>query len=255
MVIAIMIACALALIPILLIFISDICRLFEIKFWPVILTALFTLAIGSAVIYSLKMNTSLLNAFDVMYRFHILLHNPYTMEVFVNFAIFVALMAVFGQLLVNRAISSLPDSVMNIDPIEQENIAGKFLFLKEKIKFFLLCDTVLIVFSVITTETLKSAIDTEISVNRVIYPQNFVALYGLLFTFYLALIYIPIFFRLKNKGQSMMGQVILTDEGDEKTKYLSKIFLTQETPLDNLKTALSILAPVLSGLLPNLLKL
>lgn len=95
----------------------------------------------------------------------------------------------------------------------------------------------------------------EISANREIFPQNFVYLYGLMFTFYLALFYIPIFFRLKFKGRSMMNKIILNEDDDKKYKYLSKIFLMEETALDNLKATLSILAPVLSSLLPNILKL
>ena len=119
-------------------------------------------------------------------------------------------------------------------------------------------DATLIVFSVLTTDTLRRSIMAELTINQFnvkghdIFPQEFVYLYGLLFTIYLALLYLPIYYRLKYKGETMtLG--LQNDELAAGTPGNS--FLITESALDSLKVTLSILAPVVSSLLPNLLNI
>lgn len=81
-------------------------------------------------------NPYMMNAFEVMKKFEILLWHPTSIAYLVGFSLFVALIALFGQLLVNKAILSLPDDILVLDEKEQEDTARKFLLLKDKLKFF-----------------------------------------------------------------------------------------------------------------------
>lgn len=251
--IAVMIACSVAILPVTGNYIRDVylqCKLRPKQIYTAIVYALIT---GVLILLTNACNGHMLNAFDIIKRAKILVKQPEMVYVFVGICLLSALVAVCGQLVVNEAISKLPDSIVNQTQTEKEKTAGQFMLLRNSLKFFLMVDATLIVFSVLTTDSLRRAIIAELTVKgHYIFPQEFVYLYGLLFTIYLALLYLPIYYRLKYKGETMTHG-LQHDELAAGTPGES--FLITESALDSLKVTLSILAPVVSSLLPNLLNI
>jgi len=250
--ISITVACSLALLPILVKSLLDIYRGFKLKPVHALTTILITLVIGWFM-FTTNHNTHLLTAFVVMKKVGILIKNPGQLNVFIFIPMFAGLLAIGGQLLINHALTSLPMNLLGLAEQEQKIVAAKFYLLRSQLKFFLMIDAILIVFSVLTTDALRRSILGEISVGhgRDLFPKEFVYLYGLLFTFYLAIFYMPVYYRLKAKGQAMFSEFPSVTEPDN--KEFAAIFLMQESPLDSFKVAFSILAPVISSLLPGLL--
>lgn len=251
--IAVMIACSLAILPITVNYIKDVylhCGLRPKQLYTAIA---FTLLTGALIIVTNGSNGHMQNAFEIIGRAKILVKQPNMVYIFVGICLGSALVAVCGQFAINEAISKLPDYIAKQSPTEREKTAGKFMLLRNSLKFFLMVDAALIVFSVLTTDTLRRSIIAELTVKgHDIFPQEFVYLYGLLFTIYLALLYLPIYYRLKYKGETMTEglpseELVAGKPGNS--------FLISESALDSLKVTLSILAPVVSSLLPNLLNI
>jgi hypothetical protein len=214
---------------------------------------LLTILIGG-LIYFVQHIAYLMKPSEILYKFQILLYNPYLINIFVIISVGVALTAIAGQLLINQAISSLPVSIVGLDLAEQNKIADKFGMLRKQLKLFLLIDAVLIVFSVLNTDAFRRAIVAEVSVSMDILPKNYVYLYGVLFTFFLAIIYMPIYYRLKLKGELMLKEIPKVElEAD--CKDLAAILNIEQTPIESLKVVLSILAPVLTSLVPGMLNI
>jgi hypothetical protein len=248
---SLMVGCSLAAALVVVIALKQIVLTFKLKPKSIIRVFILTSLIGTAMYFSGKTSYSM-GMIPLITAFNIISKNPDVLRYMVGIAIAVALLTIAGQLLINEAISEL-DDIAVATSAEQNDIAGKFLLLKNQIRFFLLISAVLIVFSVLTTDAFRRAVSTEISANIDLFPQNYVYLYGAMFTFYLAIIYIPVYYRLKNRGELLLKALPKEKPGDDDS--IVSIFDLKESPMDNLKVALSILAPLLSSLVPGLLKL
>ena len=191
---------------------------------------------------------------SVCRQFHILVDNPDYLPRIVMVEMLVGLLGFAGQMIVNAAINKLPETIAGLNEIEQKDIGKEFLLLRNQLKFFLIIDSILIVFSVLTVDAFIRAILAEIQVNVEILPKNLVYLNGLMFTFYLAVIYIPIYSRLKDKGEQMLNDVSEANQ-EGNLKSITAILRIQQTPIESLQVVISILAPVLTSLVPGLLKI
>ncbi|HVW97313.1 MAG TPA: hypothetical protein VHA56_15175 [Mucilaginibacter sp.] len=251
--ISIMMGISFALAPVVIKAIRDIVRIFNISAGMVWLCFAIVIAMAVLIVYT-QQNNHMMQAFEIMDKFKILLNHPEKLNIVVLINLGVGLIAIAGQLIINCAVSKLPDSVIGLSDDQQKKMAGKFMLLRNQLKFFLLIDAILIVFSILTTDALRRSILTEITFNIDIFPSNFVYLYGLLFTFFLGLLYLPVYYRLRYKGTTMLFDVPQKEiDGDKKATF--NAFLIQETPVQSLQVALAILAPVLTSLAPNILKL
>ena len=65
--------------------------------------------------------------------------------------------------MINQAISTLPDTIVVLDIKAHNKIAHKFELLRNQLGFFLLIDSVLIVLSVLNTDTFRRAIIMQIT--------------------------------------------------------------------------------------------
>jgi len=250
---SVLMGCSLALLPVILSSIKDIVLVFELSASRKIMVVFSTMLIG-VLIYFMQHINYLMKPTEVLDRFNILLKNPYVLDGFIVVAICVALTAIAGQLFINQAIGRLPATVIGLDVIAHNIIAEKFNLLRRKLKFFLLIDAALIVLSVVNTDAFRRAIVSEVSINMDIVPRDYVYLYGVLFTFLLAIVYMPIYARLKNKGELMLKEIpqnLLNADGHK----IASVLNIKETPIESLKVVLSILAPVLTSLVPGLLNI
>jgi len=250
---AISFAFALALLPVLIMFIRNLVLQFKIKWWTIGFITLFSAVIGVLMYFTDKIG-SFLGAFEICRRFHILVSDPRYLPYVVIAGMVVGLLGFAGQMIVNSAINNLPESIAALNDMERKDIGKKFLLLRDQLKFFLIIDSILIVFSVLTTDAMRMAILAEIQANVDILPQNLIYLYGLMFTFYLAIIYIPIYSRLKTKGEQMLDDVSQVDQ-EGNLKSITAILRIQQTPVESLQVVISILAPVLTSLVPCAKKL
>ena len=250
---SVLVGCSLALLPVIISAIKNIVRAFKLAARRQVMAFLVTALIG-VLIYFTQHIQYLMKPSQILDKFHILLKHPYLLNIFIIITIAIAITAIAGQLLINQAISILPDTITGLPITEQNKIADKFELLRNQLKSFLLIDAVLIVFSVLNTDAFRRAIITEVSVNMDLVPQNYVYLYGVLFTFFLAIIYMPIYYRLKCKGEMMLKE-ISQDELEGDCQKIATVLKIEQTPIESLKVVLSILAPVLTSLVPGLLNI
>jgi hypothetical protein len=157
---------------------------------------------------------------------------------------------IFGQLTINKAIDQLPDSLDGMTEKEVKTAAGNFTLLHKNLKFILVASAALIVLTILTTDAMKRSINAEIKTNIEIFPSEFVYIYGLVFTFYLAIFYLPVFYHLRKKGELLAADVAQTEK-----ENADSAFFIKETPLQNFITVFSILSPIITSLAPDLLKL
>lgn len=259
-VIAVFVGCAAGLVPFLYNIINELFSAFKYDRTVWIYTGLITAGLGLLILLTqvlpyYQQPINLMEDFKILLKYENIFGRPrmFSINAFVIFGIVVALTGVFGQLLINKSIGLLPDSILIFDKQEQKSVSKKFLLLRNSLNFFLYADATLVVFSVINTEALRGAIKNEVSANIELFPQNYVYLCGLCFTFFLAVVYIPIFQHLKDKGSHYLDQ--LTDESEPCDEKTINILTIEQTPLSSLKVALTILSPVLTSLVPGILKI
>jgi|GEM_PF-5341264 len=94
-----------------------------------------------------------------------------------------------------------------------------------------------------------------IKIKRVLCVYRFtLGLVRVLVYTYLAVIYVPIYSRLKSKGEQMLDEIPLSSQQDDQKEIIA-IFRMQQTPIESIQIVLSISAPVLKSLVPGSLKI
>jgi hypothetical protein len=249
--VALMVAFATSMAPILLLSIKDIRNNFKNKSivnWKLlIMTISLLILIASLSSY----NKFLITPIEVIEKFHILVSSPAIIRGIVLYTLAIGMIAVYGQLLINKSLNELPVTIQQLSPDEIKTVSLKFSLLRQKLKFFLISCASLIVFAIITTQLVRSAILKEIKTDLDIVPISFVYVYGAVFTFFLAVLYLPLYYRLKQKGVAMLN--VPEDEATEKqADLILRRFIIKETPVESFKITFSILAPILTTLIPNI---
>lgn len=188
----------------------------------------------------------------------VFLHHPkYTMMALMILGSIGPMLAIAGILLVNFSMSGLDRFT---DP---KVISERFQKLSKSLNFFLFALALMISLTTVTTALGRDALVEVVPwAADLLLPIDFVYLYGLIFTAILAIIYIPVFFQLKRKGESILKlidnpAVPLEEDADspEIDEEVRDILMLKPTSLDNLKVSLSILGPVLTGLLSKFIEI
>lgn len=249
--ITIMMGCTLSIIPLLYNLLYSTIKVFNLS-----LTKLVEIMIIALIILKLfsitNVSNHLIRTFAIAKKLDILFINQSSVLTLTILPKIVGAIAIGGQLLVNSAIGKL-NPLASLTNDELIKTAQKFSILKDRLKSFLLIDSVLIVFSVLASDAFRRAIVSEVQINHDLNPPTFGYLYGIMFTFYLAIFYIPIYYHLKYKGEEIYRKFPqVTDIESQKAKEL---LLIHETPMESLTVALSILAPIITSLVPGLLKI
>jgi len=115
----------------------------------------------------------------------------------------------------------------------------------------------LIIFSVLTTTALGESIKASISIEGFnLFPHEISYMYGLFFSFFLMLIYLPTHFYLKFRSkrliESLQEDVDLHNE--EEVVWFDQIsekLTLKQTAIENIKIALTVVAPLLTSFLPS----
>ncbi len=250
-VVALLVAFATSMAPILLLSVKDIRDNFKHK--RTIDWKLLLLTVGLLILipFVSSYNRFLITPIEVIEKFHILINSPAIIRGIVLYTLAVSMIAVYGQLLINKSVNELPDTIRHLSADDIKTHSLKFILLRQKLKFFLVCCAALIVFAIITTQLARSAILKEIKTDIDIVPVSFVYVYGMIFTFFLAVLYLPLYHRLKQKGVAMLN--LNDDEAlDKENDFVLKRFIIKESPIESFKITFSILAPILTTLIPNI---
>lgn len=112
--------------------------------------------------------------------------------------------------------------------------------------------SVIVVFTVLTSGTLKEAIKATVHIEGYdIFPTEISYAYGIFFSLFLCVIYIPVYFYLKQQYSYFKNSLAgINDLGDTKEKVLASLDF-KSSAMDNLKTALTVLAPLITSFLPE----
>ncbi len=201
---------------------------------------------------------------DIMIQFEILLNSP---RLIISLLILLSsigpALAIRGIFVINHCIQQLNVVETNQKPLK--TVAKDFKLLQEKLDFFLLAVAIIVSGNGITTAFGRDALMQAIPFgHEVLFPIEFVYLYGVSFTFFLAIYYLPIRMQLKRKGALILEEVQSeleshVNEGEEKKfkkeanytqadlEELKPIFgMTSSTNFDTAKVILSIAGPLLT---------
>lgn len=210
-----------------------------------------TLLIGVFLMLTSKGNPGLImSAFNIIEEFQVLLYDATQLMTLIYLTMGIGLVAVFGMLLVNYCITRL-SLLANNDPA---GILYLFRLLNDSLHFFLMAISVLILFSVITSALIQQSIDTVMTIRGfTLFPTEFIYAYGLIFTIFLAAIYIPIHYHLKAEGKRIADQLRESNES-EFTEEKAKQLEMKEPTKKSIQVLLTILAPILGSVFTDLLK-
>ena len=135
-------------------------------------------------------------------------------------------------------------------------VARSYLSLKKLLLYALQVLAVVIGFSVITTDTLGKAIKKQMHIDPAhfdLFPKEYSYVYGLMFSLFLALLYIPVSLQLSGRLEML---VELNEENGAPLKAeLIKAMTKENSVLDNVKVVLTVFSPLLSSLLPDTFKI
>jgi len=171
----------------------------------------------------------------------ILVEHTWVLQVVIAVPTITGLIALVGMIFISKSIDQLK-------PDKAHTFKEQFTLLNNSLRFFLLVSTTLITFAVFTSGALRKAIMQEVVAKGIdMIPIEFVYLYGLQFSIVLAIFYLPIYYQLRNRAQKYLSSV----DDDEAHPGISAFM--NESISDSLKIALSILAPLISGFLPDMI--
>jgi len=209
----------------------------------------------------------LVSVAEWMERLEVLLNYPLdTAQTYIGIAFVPAALAIWGQLLVSKSADQLrlpPVDRRDVDSVQ--DLTERFGCLRQALRLFLLTQGILVAMAILTTDALRRSLLTETRailqlndlppVELSLVPPEFVYLYGLFFSVILATIYIPVFIHLRSKGREL-NRALKKDASIPNDMQVSLERLEMnESVLDNLKMALTILAPLISSFLPDLIAL
>jgi hypothetical protein len=257
--------------PVFLVWISIFCIMVAVSFGLVLpllqriasLTSFFETKSRRPLIFVFVMGISLigllsfysngrdnvLDPAEIMKKFGVLLLNTGNLSILVKTVTSIGVLSVVGMLVVNLCIPILEEKSG-----DELIVSVKQLF--SALRFFLTACAVLVVFSVATTSLLQQSIVGRIEVLKFskgfkIFPDQFIYLYSLLFSFFLVAIYLPIEYHLR----SVSEQKLNTLKDDEKTKASGqKIIDEQKTTSKTFQLIISLLSPILGNLFVDVVK-
>jgi hypothetical protein len=188
----------------------------------------------------------------------VVLHNPTAvLWTAIVIAFLPAVLALCGQLLISAATERLVPPSDGDGAESLERLADRFERLRGTLRLFLMTVSILVVMSVLTTDALRQALKNVVVGQGVeLFPPQFVYMYGLFFAIILASFYLPVYYQLRTHGRWLIERIRASElpEHADTENSLQRLRL-HESALDNFKTSLSIIAPLLSSFLPELVRL
>ena len=196
----------------------------------------------------------------VIEKFGILLHNGNLIAYIVEAVLILELPIMMVIFL--TAIASDNVKLTDISQGNIKNAVEKITFLNKLLMNALQVLAVIIIFTVLTTTALGQSIKHEIIIENKdfdIFPKEASYIYGLFFSLFLAIIFIPVYLLVQYKGKQLKEQItgktlIMEDvEKKENQEYQNLIAsLDKENSIvDNIKLVLTVISPLITSFLPE----
>ncbi len=140
-----------------------------------------------------------------------------------------------------------------------EEAAVKFEQLNQALRTTLQILAVIVVFSVLTSSALRESIKAVVEIKFYdIFPTEVSYVYGLYFSLFLCIMYVPVYFYLKGKYIELKENILKVEKlqivkEDKWFQSVSGIAKFDGSPLDNFRLALTVLSPLISSFLPDTL--
>lgn len=241
---------------------KEIVNEFEIKNSAIFLNTFLSFLIMGFIYFVLNQNQYLIGGSTIMEFHEILLKDPkLIMSSIVLLSFVIPIMGIVGMLIINHSISLI--EIKNLEKIKEleKNVSIKrFILLSKSLDFFLMIMALIITGAIIATGKLRQSMIAIIGIEQgLIFPIEFVYIYGAFFTVLLAIIYIPIYNYLQITGKSIEEAVNQLPQGEAKkdglqSSKIENILKTEHSAIDKLKVSFSIFAPILGSILPKLLE-
>lgn len=157
-----------------------------------------------------------------------------------------AMPALLGIATLFIAGKNLQKSIKNEPDKAKTTFIEKYKEIQSGLSFFLIILTILITLTVIGTGAFRKALLAAVSVEGLdIAPVEFVYLYGVFFTVFLALFYAPVYLQLLSFKQQTKNNIELSE--------FQQNDVLKGSNWETIKILASLLAPLLSSILPGIL--
>ena len=248
--ISLMTGYSLSFLPLIIKTIIDDHQVFELKYFEYIVI----IAPPILLIYFLGKYSGnspyLLSAQELINMTGVLMKNTSSISLIIVINICIGALTLIGQILIGNSIPKLSGKNTKDNTRDVAEILRIFSTYRDNLKFYLTFLAGMISFTVITTSFLRKTINTELDAgNFNLFPVEFVFVYGMIFTLFLAMFYLPIYYQLRMKGVELKEKFSSTPDEENKSKANVEGFELKETGISNFQVALSILSPFISTII------
>jgi len=144
------------------------------------------------------------------------------------------------------------DDLLKQRKMELEAIARQFEFLNQSLKGAMQILAIIVVFSVLTSSALRMSIKSVVEIKYYdIFPIEASYVYGMYFSLFLCIVYIPSYIYLKNRFMQFKEHINMQQFDEQWSQTVLGTVKFEGTALDNLKLAITILAPLITSFLPD----
>jgi hypothetical protein len=250
----IMITIAAGSVPVFISQLIDLKTKFELKPRQVFYSVICALVLASFLAFTNRKLPGYYNPNMVMGDLHILFNNPNLLDCLIMLTIVLILPAITLIFMIgiasNNIVSDTQDVKKAADAVKKINMLNGLL------NGVLQVVAVIIVFTVFTTSALGSAIKSTVEVEGLdLFPREVSYVYGLYFSLFLCIVYVPAYFNIKQNYNRLKENTANLDMTNAETTTWYKELLNNSkiegSALDNIKLALTVLAPLLTSFLPE----
>jgi|GEM_PF-1832741 len=242
--------------------IFELCKRFELPGTKIFWSFMFAFSIIALLAYGNRNIPGYFQPPDIIDTFHILLEGGWIIEVIVVTTMALALPGLILLFLIGSSSDRVnitaktgiaTAGISNQKSIEEATMNLKYLnhLLQNTLQIL----AIIVVFAVMTTKTLGDSIKATISVEGFdLYPNQVSYVYGMYFTLFLCIVYIPVYAYLKN-NYNTLNDFAAKEPGGTTSTWYNNLFgqnRFEGTALSNIKLALTVIAPLLTSFLPNL---
>lgn len=254
MLIATMVAIAAGTVPVFIALIGELKRKFTLTRRQLRLGWLYAFLLAGILMTTSNTLPGFYKPEALITRFHILLTSG-TILIYIVAATIILMLPVFALVFL-IGVSSDNIVLETNDEKNIENAVRKLRSLHDALQQALQVLSIVVVFSVLTSSTLGLSIKATIRAEHYdLYPPELSYMYGLYFTVFLCIIYVPVYYYIKyhyNQLKELAVELDFDDDHSENNVYQSLFgdVRFEGTVVNNLKLSLTLLAPILSSFLP-----
>jgi hypothetical protein len=190
---------------------------------------------------------------QIIGQLHILVSDPTIVENIVKANFVLVIPIILMMFLVAPAADNVVEGIESKESIEKS--AEQLEYLNKLLLGALQLLSIIVVFSVLTSSSLRMSIKANFTIEGFdVFPANASYVYGLYFSLFLGIVYIPVYYYLRQKLDTLKKSVAdLGDAEKEWGKGVLSLVKIDNTALDNIKLTLMVMSPFISSFLPETL--